>query len=176
MNSESKEINICYDKIINDSTISHSEKIIMLSSTYSQFYDKLIDVSKLTRFSKLTIDNNHNLRVQIWTPWRLLYRKITKQNTLLSLETIQNYIEQFVLFNKTIIDLRDTLFDSYITLISSNYNLVRAITPNIKYLRDTYNVSGDKYKNHSIYLEKIYNELIKIEKNVLVEISNFKRV
>ena len=162
-------------KEINNSAISDIEQINMLNTMYNQFYDKFIKISKFTRCSKLSIDNNHNVCVQIWTPWRSLYRKITKQNTLLSLIAIQNYIEQFVLFNKTIIDLRDTLFDSYITLISSNYNLVREIIPNIKYLRDTYNLSGDKYKNHSIYLEMIYNELIKIEKNLLIEISQFKK-
>jgi hypothetical protein len=164
-------------KDINNSTISDTEKINMLNTMYNQFYDKFIEISKYTRFSKLSIDNNHNVCVQIWTPWRSLYRKITKQNTLLSLIAIQNNIQQFVLFNKTIIDLRNTLFDSFITLISSNYNLIRAIIPNIKYLRDTYNLLGDKikYKNHSIYLEMIYNELIKIEKNLLLEISQFKK-
>ena len=81
-------------KEINNSTISNTEKINMLNTTYNQFYDKFIEISKYTRFSKLSIDNNHNVCVQIWTPWRSLYRKITKQNTLLSLIAIQNNIQE----------------------------------------------------------------------------------
>ena len=63
------------------------------------------------------------------------------------------------------------MLDSFVTLISSNYNLVKAIMPNIKYLRDMYNLLGDNYKNHSIYLELIYNELITLEKTLMLKIK-----
>ena len=157
----------CYDISI----VNNTEKINELNALYNKFYDRFIEISNLKRCSKLAIDNNQNVSVQIWTPWRFLLRKITKQSTLLSLITIQHYLKEFIEFNKNIIELADKLLDSFVTLISSNYNLIKAIMPNIKYLRDMYNLLGDNYKNHSIYLELIYNELIKLEKTLMLKIK-----
>jgi hypothetical protein len=162
--------NINCDNISID-THTHTEKINELNALYNKFYDRFIEISNLKRCSKLAIDNNQNVCVQIWTPWRFLVRKITKQSTLLSLITIQHNLKEFIEFNKNIIELDNKLLDSFVTLISSNYNLIKAIIPNIKYLRDRYNLLGDNYKNHSIYLELIYNELTKLEKDLFIRIK-----
>ena len=148
------------------------EKIKKLNNDYTIFYDQFIAISLLTNSSKLAIDNNLNVCVQNWRPWRFLLRKIKRQSTLLSLIFIDQQIDEYIIFINDILELRDKLMDTFVTLLHSNYSLIKAILPNLKYLRNSYNLKGATYKDHSRYLESICNRLNVIQKTIVETISN----
>ena len=149
----------------------NTEKIKELNNTYAAFYDQFINISLLTNSSKLAIDNNLNVCVQNWRPWRFIVRKMQRQSTLSSLIFIDQRIDEYIIYINSILNLKNTLMDSFVTLMNSNYNLIITIVPKLKYLRNFYNLKGQLFTNNSRYLESLCNKLYKIEKNILTEIK-----
>lgn len=147
------------------------EKIKELNNTYAAFYDQFINISLLTNSGKLAVDTNLNVCVQNWRPWRFIVRKIQRQSTLSCLIFIDQRIDEYIIFIHNILNLKNTLMDSFVSLMNSNYNLIITIAPKLKYLRNLYNLKGQLFTDNSRYLESLCNKLYKIEKMILSEMK-----
>lgn len=161
---------ILYTTFTDASLEINPEKIKEINNLYNNFYDKFIGISLLTKSSKLAIDNNQNVCVQNWRPWRFIIRKIKRQSTLLTLIYIDQRIDEYIVFIHNIFHLRYKLLDTINTQLYSNYSLITSILPKLKCLRNFYNLKGTKYKHYSQYLESICNRLSIIQ-NDIFEIS-----
>ena len=167
-----------YNNLIDVSITIDRQKINDLNNTFTIYYDKFINIMHLKTSSKLAINNQNNIYIQNWRPWRFIIRKIYRQSTLLSLIYIDQNMSEYVKYINIIIDLKDTLMDTFITLLNSNYNLVNSILPSIISLRTYYTSESNHNVEHCTYLESIYNQLSRVNKQLIAEIDdiNFNKI
>ena len=142
-----------------------------LINTFTIYFNKFANIMYLKNSGKLSINNQNNIYIQNWTPWRFIIRKIYRQSTLLSLIFIDQNISEYVIYIILIIELKDKLMDNFITLVYSNYNLIVSILPAIISLHNYYSFKGKYNIEYITYLKSIYNQLSCVNKQLKAEID-----